>query len=62
LLTGPRGEVNGAILADDTIVRIPPHLAEKQKLEVGKELTASGFGTQNAFGRVVQVTKLNGAE
>lgn len=49
VLTGPRGEANGVILSDGSIVRFPPH-ALQQPLQQGQLFAASGLGTRNAHG------------
>lgn len=49
VLTGPRGEANGVILTDGSIVRFPP---ESLRLSVlpGAPFAADGLGTRNALG------------
>ncbi|CAB5693567.1 Uncharacterised protein [Delftia tsuruhatensis] len=49
VLTGPRGEAQGVILSDGSIVRFPPH-ALQQALRQGQPFAASGLGTRNAYG------------
>lgn len=49
VLTGPRGEAQGVILSDGSIVRFPPH-ALQQALQQGQPFAASGLGTRNAYG------------
>jgi hypothetical protein len=58
LLYGPRGDVNGAILEDQTIVRFPPHAAYQiaSILRVGAPFSAVGYGTENEYGRVIEAT------
>jgi hypothetical protein len=60
LLHGRRGEVNGALLEDDTTLRLPPHEAERLSnlLTVGRPLSASGRFTQTPLGRVLEVQSL----
>jgi hypothetical protein len=60
LLHGRRGEVNGALLADGTALRLPPHEAERlsQLLAVGRPLSASGRLMQTPLGRVLEVQSL----
>lgn len=57
---GRRGEINGAILADGTIVRVPSHAAQRfgALLAAGQRIAASGYGTQNQFGRAFEATAL----
>ena len=60
LLTGRRGEVNGAVLDDGSILRFAPRLAayDATKFAVGQRLAVSGMGEQNQFGRVIDVQSL----
>ena len=55
LLHGPRGEVNGVLLADGTIVRMPPPEAQRlqAQLAVGQAVFVRGDGMSSALGRVV---------
>lgn len=59
-LFGPRGDVNGVILADGTIVHVGPKALDdaKASLEVGKKLRASGFGTKNDLGESIEATDI----
>ncbi|RYZ90422.1 MAG: hypothetical protein EOP04_03970 [Proteobacteria bacterium] len=60
-LFGKRGEVNGAILADGSIVRFSPRVLEdsKVKLDVGQGLKVSGFGTQTSSGKSLEATTIS---
>jgi hypothetical protein len=60
LLYGPRGDVNGAVLADRTIVRVPPHAAYQvaSLLQVGQPISVVGYGTENEYGRVIDATAM----
>jgi hypothetical protein len=60
LLYGPRGELNGAVLEDRTIVRVPPHVAYQVAglLQVGQSISAIGYGTENEHGRVIEATAM----
>jgi hypothetical protein len=60
LLYGPRGDINGAVLEDRTILRIPPHAAYQFRalLQVGQSLNAVGYGTKNEYGQVIEVAAL----
>lgn len=49
VLTGPRGEADGVLLSDGSIVRFPPQ-ALRQPLQQGQPFAASGLGTRNAHG------------
>jgi hypothetical protein len=57
---GGKGEINGVILADGTIVRFPREVSWRfaTLLRVGQSITAAGYGTQNAHGRALEVTAL----
>lgn len=56
VLTGPKGEANGVMLEDGSIVRFPPHVAFQfaQWLQPGQPVAARGYGTQNQFGRALE--------
>lgn len=60
LLYGPRGDLNGAVLEDHTIVRLPPHAAYQvaNVLQVGRSISAIGYGTENEYGRVIEATAI----
>ncbi len=60
LLHADMGELNGVILEDGTIVRFPPPFgAELQTvLRPTVQLTATGYGTENAHGRALEATSL----
>ena len=54
-LHGPRGDLNGALLEDGTIVRLPPPEATRlaDQLAVGATLYARGVGVQSPLGRLI---------
>ena len=54
-LHGPRGDLNGVLLQDGTIVRLPPPEAQAHAaaLAPGKTLYASGDGMASPLGRVI---------
>ena len=54
-LHGPRGDLNGVLLADGTIVRLPPPEARRLagQLAVGQTLFVSGSGMENPLGRLI---------
>jgi hypothetical protein len=56
-LHGPAGDVNGALLADGTILRFPPPLADQLEgyLVPGQRIRVGGWGTATAHGTVVAV-------
>lgn len=60
LLHTDMGELNGAILEDGTIVRFPPPYGVQlqSQLQTNAELTATGYGTQNAYGRALEATSI----
>lgn len=49
VLTGPRGEANGVILTDGSIVRFPPESLRLSMVQ-GAPFAAAGLGTRNAYG------------
>lgn len=60
LLYTDRGDVNGVLLADQTIVRFPPHVGAmyRDQLRPGAELHARGWGTRGAQGTALEATGL----
>jgi hypothetical protein len=54
-LHGPQGELNGVLLGDGTIVRLPPPEAQRlaAELAVGAPLYVQGDGFEGPLGRVV---------
>lgn len=61
LLYTDRGDMNGAILEDGMIVRFPPPFGAQLQsvLQPNVQLTATGYGTQNAYGRALEATSLS---
>jgi hypothetical protein len=59
-LHGPRGELNGALLEDGTIVRLPPPEAERLALELapGAPLYVQGDGVAGPLGRVIEARSI----
>ena len=59
-LHGPRGDVNGALLEDGTILRLPPPEAERlaDLLQPGQSLVAQGVELSNPIGKVIAVRQL----
>ena len=55
-LYGPRGDLNGALLADGTIVRIGPMEAYQvaSLLNPGQTLAVQGWGLTTSYGKVVE--------
>jgi hypothetical protein len=62
-LHGPRGEVNGALLEDGTILRLPPHMAASLSaaLQPGQTIFFSGTDRVTALGKVLDVTGIGTA-
>jgi len=56
-LHGPRGEVDGAMLEDGTILRLPPPEAERRSsmLSPGQTIAAQGDGLVTPMGRVIEI-------
>lgn len=59
-LHGPRGEVNGVLLDNGTVLRLPPHEASRfaEFIKPGQTLFAEGNGVSNALGRVIEVNRI----
>jgi hypothetical protein len=62
-LRGPKGEVNGVLLTDGTVVRFPPHAAFDfaAVLQPGQAFAAEGLGTDNAYGKGLEATAMGPA-
>ena len=60
VLHDPRGTVNGALLEDGTVVRLPPPEAKRlaDTLAVGKPLTVRGDGIASPLGRVIMARQI----
>ncbi len=60
VLHGPRGEANGVLLADGTIVRLPPPEVTRlgDQLAVGKTVFVRGNGYAGALGKVVAAREI----
>jgi hypothetical protein len=63
LLYGKRGEVNGILLSDGSVVHFPPPVAYQlgTSLQIGQRLSAAGYGVENQYGRALEATSI-GAE
>lgn len=57
VLTGRRGEANGVILTDGSIVRFPPE-SLRLSVQPGAPFAASGLGTRNAMGTSLEAVSL----
>ncbi len=64
LLHGKQGEVNGALLADGTIVRLPPHEVMRlgDLMTVGRPLAVSGTLTATPLGKVVEAWSIGASQ
>ena len=60
ILKGPKGDPNGVLLDDGTIVRFPPHIGfqNAQLLQPGQIFAVRGYGTQNQYGRALEATAM----
>jgi hypothetical protein len=63
VLHAPRGEVEGAVLDNGTIVRIAPHASAQFNalLQPGATISAKGYGTENELGRCLEATEIGAA-
>ena len=57
VLIGPRGEANGVILSDGSIVRFPSE-SLRISVQTGAPFAASGLGTRNAFGTALEAVSM----
>jgi hypothetical protein len=59
-LHGPRGDVNGALLEDGTVLRLPPPEAARlaDLLRPGQTLVAEGIELATPLGKVLDVRQL----
>ncbi len=59
-LHGPRGDLNGALLEDGTIVHLPPPEAERlaSTLAAGAPVTVQGDGFEGPLGRVIEARSI----
>jgi hypothetical protein len=62
-LYGPAGDLNGAVLHDGTIVRLPPPTAYQSSslLAPGQTVAVQGWGLTTAYGRVVDAQAIGSA-
>jgi hypothetical protein len=56
--TAPRGEPDGVLLADGTVVKLTPPVAVQfaNLLQPGTTVAAEGYGTRNRYGESLQAT------
>jgi hypothetical protein len=59
LLHAPRGEIDGAVLEDGTILHMRPDASTQfgSLFAIGQSISAKGFGTANQFGKSIEVTE-----
>jgi hypothetical protein len=59
-LHGPRGDVNGALLQDGTVLRLPPPEADRfaALLQPDRNLVAEGILLANPLGKVLEVRRI----
>jgi hypothetical protein len=59
-LHGPRGEINGVLLADGTVLRLPPDAAVNLTtlLQPGRMVIAQGDELSNPIGKVLEVREI----
>jgi hypothetical protein len=64
VLTGPRGEANGVLLDDGTVVRFPPHVGEAfaDLVRPGARLAAQGYGSSGPAGTAIEAVALGPSE
>lgn len=56
--TAPRGEPDGVILADGTVIKLTPPIAQQfaALVQTGARVSAQGYGTRNQYGTALQAT------
>jgi hypothetical protein len=56
--TAPRGEPDGVILADGTVIKLTPPVAQQfaTLVRTGATVSAQGYGTRNQYGTALQAT------
>jgi len=59
-LHGRRGELNGVLLEDGTIIHLPPDEADRlaSQLAVGQPLYVTGYGTTSPLGKVIAAQQI----
>jgi hypothetical protein len=59
-LHGPRGDANGALLEDGSILRLPPPEAERfaNLLQAGQTVVVEGIELANPIGKVLEVRRI----
>ena len=56
--TAPRGEPDGVILVDGTVIRLTPPIAQQfpTLVQTGAKVSAQGYGTRTQYGTALQAT------
>jgi hypothetical protein len=56
--TAPRGEPDGVILSDGTVIKLAPPVAQQfaALVRTGATVSAQGYGTRNQYGAALQAT------
>jgi hypothetical protein len=56
--TAPRGEPDGVILSDGTVIKLTPPVAQQfaTLIRTGATVSAQGYGTRNQYGTALQAT------
>lgn len=57
----PEGEVRGVVLQDNTVVLFSPNVMDHKpaNINVGDNFRASGYGTQNAYGKSIEASEVH---
>jgi len=63
-LHGPKGDVNGALLASGVIVRLPPPEASRfgRRLDAGQPLAVRGEELRTAIGAVIEAREIGASQ
>jgi hypothetical protein len=58
ITTAPRGEPDGVILSDGTVIKLTPPMAQQfaTLVRMGATVSAQGYGTRNQYGTALQAT------
>ncbi len=60
VLVAPRGETDGVVLDNGTIIHVPPYVGAQYTawLQAGQFIVLNGYGTENQFGRSIEATAI----
>ncbi|MBI0331156.1 hypothetical protein I6G79_29835 [Burkholderia plantarii] len=58
ITTAPRGEPDGVVLTDGTVIKLTPPVAQRfaALVQPGADVAAQGYGTRNQYGTALQAT------